>query len=75
MIRILTTLAALTLSGLPGAALAFCGGWNSPVAPGFDATSWGDKWPVLAAILTFVVLFSSFVVQRVSAMRHLPDEV
>lgn len=72
MIRILTTLAALTL---PGAALAFCGGWNTPVAPGFDATSWGDKWPVLAAILTFVVLFSSFVVHRVSAMRSLPDEV
>ncbi|MAM63578.1 hypothetical protein [Maritimibacter sp. UBA3975] len=58
----------------PTAALAFCGGWNSPVAPGFDGSSWGEKWPVLAAILTFVVLFSTFVVRRVSLMRDMPEE-
>lgn len=59
---------------LPTMSLAFCGGWNSPVAPGFDSASWAEKWPVLAAILTFVILFSTVVVRRVVLMRDLPEE-
>ncbi|MEC7761874.1 MAG: hypothetical protein VX874_08220 [Pseudomonadota bacterium] len=60
---------------LPTATFAFCGGWNTPVAPGFDGSSWGEKWPVLAVILTAVALFSTFVVRRVALMRDLPEEV
>lgn len=65
----------LCLVILPGPALAFCGGWDSPVAPGFDGASWGDRWPVLAAILTFVAIFSTFIIHRVRSMRDLPEEV
>ncbi|MDG4649721.1 hypothetical protein P6F26_14850 [Roseibacterium sp. SDUM158017] len=44
-------------------AMAFCGLWDAPVALGFDAGAWGEKWPVLAAILLFVGAFSSLVLR------------
>ncbi|MBV0912197.1 hypothetical protein [Anianabacter salinae] len=53
----------------PGAALAFCGGWDSPVAMGFDHGSWGEKWPVLAGILLFVLVFSSLIIRQIRTMR------
>ena len=68
-------IAAGLVALLPSMSLAFCGGWDSPVAPGFDGSSWGEKWPVLAVILTSVALFSTFVVRRVAFMRALPEEV
>lgn len=68
-------LAILAIAFLvPQAAFAFCGGWNSPVAPGFDGSSWVDKWPVLALILVFVSVFSTLVVRQVVANRGLPAE-
>lgn len=73
MSRLALTLAVLACS--TQAALAFCGGWNSPVAPGFDGASWAEKWPVLGAILVGVGLFSTFVIRRVTLLRDAPEEV
>lgn len=68
----------LALLGLailaPDAAFAFCGGWDLPVALGFDGASWGEKWPVLAGILGFVGVISTLVVGHVRSARRLPPE-
>ncbi len=57
---------------LPAQAQAFCGGWDSPVAFGFDHSSWADRWPILGAILLFVALFSTLIIRQVRNMRDMP---
>lgn len=59
---------------LPGAAFAFCGGWDSPVAMGFDGGSWGGKWPILGGILLFVTVFSSLIIRQIRSLRDMPAE-
>lgn len=71
IVRFAVLVAALAI---PQAAFAFCGGWNSPVAPGFDGASWVDKWPVLASILVFVAAFSTLVVRQMVVSRDMSAE-
>jgi len=55
---------ALALAVLPQAALAFCGGFDNPVATGFDHGSWTEKWEVLAAIIGGSAQFSPAVARQ-----------
>ena len=65
---------ALVLAVLPQAALAVCGGFDGPVAMGFDHGSWGEKWYVLAAILVGVAFISAMVMRQWRLMREMPAE-
>ncbi len=64
---VLSAMAAALI--VPGAAQAFCGGWDQPVAMGFGSHDWGSKWPVLGTILTGVALFSTFIIRRVRRLH------
>ena len=67
---LVTLLAAIAL---PDTAAAFCSGWDLPVAFGFDAGSWGSRWPILGTILVGVLSFSAFVIRRAVHYRHLAE--
>ncbi|MGR3435671.1 MAG: hypothetical protein ACU0CO_12405 [Shimia sp.] len=64
---------ALLLILLPGPALAFCGGWDLPVAFGFDGGDWAARWAVLATLGGGVVTFSTLAFRRWARLRHLPE--
>ena len=73
MLGLKVFIAVLAVSA-PGAALAFCGGWDEPVAFGFDLKAWSDKWGILSLILVSVGIFSTIVVRQWRYMRSLPVE-
>lgn len=57
------------LISVPGVASALCGGWNDPVAFGFDASSWMAKWPILGVILFATLSLTTFTIKRSLAIR------
>lgn len=64
-----TVFAIICLISAPGDAVAFCGGWNDPVAFGFDASSWMAKWPILGVILFAILTVTTFSIKRSLAIK------
>jgi len=57
----------------PETARAFCGGWDAPVALGFDGGSWTDRWLALTVLLASVGGFMAFAVKRFLAAQAMPQ--
>jgi hypothetical protein len=63
--RVCFFIVGIWVASLQSSALAFCGGWDLPTAPGFNSESWLEKWPVLVSIVILVAFFSAWSILRI----------